>query len=327
MINNQLLVTIAIPFYNGFNQINHILTELYTPNIHNYEILIIDDNSIESESIGLKDLIKLKYSNGNLRYILNEINLGMDLNFEKCIKESLGIYTWFFGQDDYLSKENLTYCINQINSNKPDVIFANYTVNRTWNYNSTYIFNKNLRNSCSIGANHFLKINNGKVPSFLPSLIIKTENWPNKNIITKFYGTHFIQLAIFIYNVGVNKKWLYIGKPLAIGVIPSTGWQNALTNRIKYYKGFIECLDNLQQLNIIGVNQIVKQQKNKSFLQHMLLTIECKIDNNQLLLNILSNETIFPKRNRIISIIINNFPIILIKYIQSTRKLYYKLRN
>ena len=61
MINNQLLVTIAIPFYNGFNQINHILTELYTPNIHNYEILIIDDNSIESESIGLKDLIKLKY--------------------------------------------------------------------------------------------------------------------------------------------------------------------------------------------------------------------------------------------------------------------------
>jgi glycosyltransferase involved in cell wall biosynthesis len=139
MVNTELIITIAIPFYNGLDQIKLIIKELYTENITNYEILIIDDNSNIIETNGIRELINLHYNNGNLRYLHNIENLGMDLNFEKCVKESLGHYTWFFGQDDFVSKENLIYCISQINIYNPDIIFANYTVNRTWNYNTNYV--------------------------------------------------------------------------------------------------------------------------------------------------------------------------------------------
>jgi len=326
MIYNQILITIAIPYYNGINQIRLILDELFSKNTNEYEILIIDDYSNFSDSNVLKDLVYNEYANGNLRYIYNEQNLGMDLNFEKCVKESLGLYTWFFGQDDYVSKENLYYCISQINYFKPDIVFANYSVNRTWNYNSTYIFNKNLETICSVGAKEFLLTNNGNVPSFLPSLIIKKINWPKSEYTSKFYGTHFIQLAIFIYNIGLNKKWLYIGKPLAIGVIPSTGWQNSLTNRMKYYKGFIECLDKLEKLNNSDINRIVKQQKDKSFIQHIMLSFESKLDNQNYFLISLSNAIIFPYRNRYITKIIMYTPSLLLLPLQYIRKIYYKLK-
>jgi glycosyltransferase involved in cell wall biosynthesis len=326
MINNKILVTIAIPYYNGLKHIRSILDELFSKNTKDFEILIIDDYSNFSDSNGLRELISNNYSNGNLRYIFNEHNLGMDLNFEKCVKESLGIYTWFFGQDDYVSKDNLTYCLSQIKIYNPDVIFANYSINRTWNYKTTYVFNDNLFNSSSIGAKDFIKINNGKVPSFLPSLIIKNDNWPELNIVKQFYGTHFIQLAIFIYNIGINKKWLYIGKPLAIGVIPSTGWQNSLTNRIKYYKGFIECLDTLQKFNLTGINQIVKQQKENSFLQHIMLSIESKLENEKIFLFSLSTDIIFLPKHKFISKILLYFPNFLLLPIKFIRNIYYKLK-
>jgi glycosyltransferase involved in cell wall biosynthesis len=327
MVNKKILITIAIPFYNGLEQINSILDELYSENDTNYEILIIDDNSNIAETNGLNDLIKLYYNNGNLRYLYNNKNLGMDLNFEKCIKESLGLYTWFFGQDDYVSKDNLNYCISQIDIYKPDIIFANYSINRTWNYKTNYVFNDNLDNYCSIGAKDFLNINNGKVPSFLPSLIIRKGNWPDLNIVKSFYGTHFIQLAVFIYNIGINKKWLYIGKPLAIGVIPSTGWQNSLTNRIKYYKGFIECLDILQKFNFNGINEIVKQQKNNSFLQHIMLSIESKLENKKRFLIILSTDVIFLTEHKFFTKIIFLSPKFLFFPIKLIRNIYFHLKQ
>ena len=48
-----------------------------------------------------KKLIENKFNNGNIRYIKNNSNIGMDLNFEKCIINSNSKYIWFFGQDDY----------------------------------------------------------------------------------------------------------------------------------------------------------------------------------------------------------------------------------
>ena len=46
----------------------------------------------------------------------------------------------FFGQDDFVTIENLNFCINLLREFDPDIIFANYTINRTWNYNNKSIF-------------------------------------------------------------------------------------------------------------------------------------------------------------------------------------------
>jgi glycosyltransferase involved in cell wall biosynthesis len=324
---NNILLTIAIPYYNGLDKISNILDHIFQQKYSNYEILIIDDCSDVEQSIGLLNLVKTKYNNGILRHLYNPSNIGMDANFEKCIFESHGKYIWFFGQDDYVTKNNLLYCLNLLKIYEPDIVFANYSINRTWNYNSNYVFNSNKKTHFGIGVLEFIKISNKKVPSFLPSLILKKNSWPSSEIISKFHGTHFIQLATFLYNLSINNKWLYIGKPLAIGEIPSTGWQNLLSNRIKYYVGFISCLDKIQQLNLNNSYLLISEQLKISFLQHLFLSIECKLENRNDLLLTLINLKIFPKKNRIVSVIVYYTPKYLVFLIQIPRKLYYFFRK
>jgi glycosyltransferase involved in cell wall biosynthesis len=322
-----VFLTIAIPFYNGLDKISNILNLLYRESNVDYEILLINDFSTEDQTTGLLDLINFKFKNGNLRYIYNPTNLGMDANFEKCIFNSNGKYIWFFGQDDFVNTENLFFCINLLMEYDPDIVFANYTINRTWNYNNKSIFNSNQNISCGIGVKNFLKISKKKLPSFLPSLIIKKEAWPTTKVISKFYGTHFIQLATFLYNLALNKKWLYIGKPLAVGEIPSTGWQNLLINRIKYYVGFISCLDIINKLELKNINILVNEQKTKSIIQHILLSLECKIEHRDDLILPLYNSTIFLKQSRLIAYFIYKTPLLFLIPIQTIRKIYYKIRN
>jgi glycosyltransferase involved in cell wall biosynthesis len=322
-----LILTIAIPFYNGLDKISNILSNLYKNENSNYEILLIDDCSYSEQTEGLLNLINNKYNNGNLRYLYNNINLGMDANFEKCIFESYGKYIWFFGQDDYVVIDDLNYCIECLEMYNPDIVFANYSINRSWKYNSNYVFNNNTRLFFGVGVSDFLKISNRKVPSFLPSLIIKKDVWPSDQVISKFYGTHFIQLASFIYNLLINKKWLYIGKPLAIGEIPATGWQNSLVNRIKYYVGFVSCLNNFYIFKLPNSNLIIHEQLNDTIIQHLLLSIECKIAKQNDLLEKLMNPHIFPYKNILISKIIYYTPIPLLLLIQFNRNIYYKYKN
>ena len=324
---HKILLTIAIPFYNGLDKISNILDNLYYRELIDYEILLINDCSSIDQTKGLIALIETKYSNGNLRYLYNSSNLGMDANFEKCIFESNGKYIWFFGQDDFVTRENLYYCFNLLNEFEPDLVFANYAVNRSWKYNSQYVFNSNLNLCHGVGVVDFLKISNRKLPSFLPSLIIQKTAWPGKDIISNFYGTYFIQLASFLYNLSLEKKWLYIGKPLAIGEIPSTGWQNIISERVKIYIGFVSCLNEISKLKLLNMDLLLNEQLKNTKVQHLLLSLECKIEKRFDLLGELINSDFFPNLNRLISKLVFYTPRPLLLFIQSQRSIYYKLRK
>lgn len=323
----SILLTIAIPFYNGLDKISIILDHIFKNEFCNYEILIIDDCSRSDQSKGLLHLVKTKYNNGNVRYLHNTKNIGMDANFEKCIFESYGNYIWFFGQDDFVTIENLLYCMNLLLYYEPDIVFANYSINRSWNYKTNYVFNSNKNTHYGTGVVDFIKISNKKVPSFLPSLILKKNVWPSSEIISNFHGTHFVQLATFLYNLSIDKNWLYIGKPLAVGEIPSSGWQNSLSNRIKYYVGFISCLDKIEKLKLKNSNLLISEQLKSSILQHLFLSIECKLENRNDFLMTLFNLKIFPRKNRIVSKIVYNTPKYLVYLIQLPRKIYYIIRK
>jgi glycosyltransferase involved in cell wall biosynthesis len=320
-------LTIAIPFYNGLSKITHILDNLFTLNIVDYEVLIIDDCSASDQTNGLIELIDKKYKGGNLRYLRNHTNIGMDSNFQKCIFESLGKFIWFFGQDDYITLENLNYCNKKLIKYNPEIVFANYTIERTWKYKSKYIFNSNLKLSYGIGVIDFLKISNNKVPSFLPSLIIKKSAWPKEKVVSKFYGTHFIQLASFLYNLFLDKNWLYIGKPMAVGAIPATGWQHSISERVKYYFGFVSCLDKLLKLNFPNSKLLIDKQLSSTKTQHILLSIESKILKRNDLLDNLMNSNIFPFTNRFLSKLVFHTPTIFLSFLQTLRSIYYNLKN
>lgn len=320
---NNTFLTVAIPFYNGFETTKLIVNELVSKNDENYEILISDDCSNESQYISLKNYINSNYPNSNIRLFRNLSNLGMDLNFQKCIELSKSKYTWFMGQDDFILKSKLLKVISYLNNYKPNIAYLNYEIQRTWNYNKKFIHTKNLSLESGENIDLFHKATRGNLPHFLPSLVVKTSLWPESKITSLFYDTYFVQLGAFLHILATQKKWLYIGEPMSLGSIPEDGWQSSVEKKIKIYAGFMKCVKISYDLNANLIN-IYKYQYNKNTYQHISLSIEGKICRNKELINILKDKSIFTNKYIQLTRLIEYTPFFFLNLFIKSRKLYFK---
>lgn len=319
-------LTLSIPFYNGFASTKLILDELATEYFENYEILISDDNSDESEYNNLLFYINSNYSNSNIKLYKNDVNLGMDLNFQKCIELSTSEYTWFMGQDDFIHKEKLLKVINLLQAYKPNIVYLNYEIQRTWNYNKTFIHTKNLNLENGNNIDQFHSATRGNLPHFLPSLLVKNSLWPNTNIISLFYDTYFVQLGAFLHILALHKNWLYIGEPMSIGSIPENGWQSSIDKKIKIYAGFMNCIKISYSL-YPNLKNIFQFQYNKNTYQHISLSIEGVISRNKDLISILKDKKIFSRYYIYITCFIEYTPYFILKTFIKLRKVYFKLTH
>jgi len=90
-------VTIAIPTYNRSNFIAESITSAINQTFTDIEILIIDNNSSDNT----KNVVK-SFNDKRIRYIKNDINIGMMNNWNECIKKSRAKYLMILGDDDIL---------------------------------------------------------------------------------------------------------------------------------------------------------------------------------------------------------------------------------
>lgn len=317
-------VSICIPFYNGYETTKLILEELGSYDNNNYEIIISDDCSDEVESFNLKQYIDTHFSNSNVRLYRNSDNLGMDLNFQKCIELSKSEYSWFLGQDDFIYKDKLIKVINLLKQYKPNIVYLNYEVKRTWNYNKRFIHTNNLNIESGNNVDDFHKASRGNLPHFLPSLLVKTSLWPELKIVSFFYNTYFLQLGAFLHILATHKNWLYIGEPMSIGIIPEDGWQSSIEKKIKIYAGFMKCIKLSYDLHE-NLKNIFHFQYNKNTYQHISLSIEGKLSNNLELISVLKSKTIFSSYYVFITNVIQYTPNIFLKLFIKSRQLYFKL--
>jgi glycosyltransferase involved in cell wall biosynthesis len=323
---NKPLLTIAIPFYNGFETTKLILNELFSSVESNYEILISDDFSSESQSTNLVSYIEKKFNQSNIRYYRNSCNLGMDMNFQKCIELSNAEYTWFMGQDDFIYKTKLFKAIEYLKKFIPNVVYLNYEVKRTWNYNTKFVHTKNLEVVHGNNVDDFHVASRGNLPHFLPSLIVKTKLWPHKEMLSVFADTYFIQLGAFLSILAIHNNWLYIGEPMSIGLIPDDGWQSSIEKKIRIYAGFMICIKKSYELHPVLIN-IYNYQYFKNYYQHLSLSIEGKLSANKELLEILKSKSIFTKSYSRITRLIEYTPNMILKCFIFTRKCYFALTH
>ena len=324
---NKYLITIAIPFYNGYDTTVLILNELASDLDSNYEILISDDNSSFDQSEKLINFIKNNINeNSNISYYKNSINLGMDLNFQRCIELSKGKYTWFLGQDDFIFKTKLESLFNYINHFEPNIIYLNYEINRTWNFKKNFIHTNNSNIVAGDDLRDFISTTKGNVPHFLPSLIVKTALWPQFEELEYLSDTYFIQLGAFLEILAKHKKWLYIGEPMSIGVIPNDGWQSSVEKKIRIYCGFMKCILYTYK-KYPQLYHIYRQQYYKNYYQHLSLSIEGKFEKNILLNNMLKSPAIFSRSFIIISTLIEYTPNHILSIFLKARKMYHYIKN
>lgn len=317
MKNREL--SIAIPFYNGFETIVAILQELGGNIDLNYEIIISDDCSDLKQSESLIQYLESNFSRSNILYSRNEKNLGMDLNFQKCIELSNAEYTWFLGQDDFIQKSSLSKAIKYIKQFNPNVTYLNYEIVRTWNFKKNFIHTDNRSIISGNDLRHFIKTTKGNVPHFLPSLIVKTDLWPNFKDLEYLAGSYFIQLGAFLQILATHKKWLYIGEPMSVGVIPNDGWQSSVEKKVRIYHGFMFCILNTYK-KYPQLVYLFKQQYYKNYYQHFALSIESKLENNSLLLSLLKSKQTFTKSFILVTILVEITPFFFIASIFYCKK-------
>ncbi|MBE6158489.1 MAG: glycosyltransferase family 2 protein [Firmicutes bacterium] len=123
-MNEEILLSIVIPVYNGEKYIEECLDSvLINRDKLNFEIVIVNDGSKDNSE---KIILSYKKKYENIVYINNQ-NMGVSYSRNEGIKKSKGKYITFVDCDDILEK-NWAYIIKKeiIEKNYEVVLFSQY---------------------------------------------------------------------------------------------------------------------------------------------------------------------------------------------------------
>lgn len=112
MSENEL-ISIAMTTYNGEKYLREQLDSIFNQTYKNIEVIVTDDCSTDTTVRILEEYSK-KY---NLKYYINEENLGFIKNFEKAISLCNGEYIALSDQDDIWLPEKIQTLYDEIEDN------------------------------------------------------------------------------------------------------------------------------------------------------------------------------------------------------------------
>lgn len=117
-MKNNIDFTIIVPAYNSSQYIDKCIRSVLSQTYDNYELIIVDDGSIDDT------LYKCKlYEATNEKVkVLHKNNGGHTSARNKGLEEARGNYIIFLDSDDWISNKTLEECINEYNKNNPDII-------------------------------------------------------------------------------------------------------------------------------------------------------------------------------------------------------------
>jgi glycosyltransferase involved in cell wall biosynthesis len=209
-----------------------------------FELLIMDDNSPDNTRIIVEEIIKQSPNASKIRYVHNEINIGMMPNFLKALKMCKGNYIAICEGDDYwtdrykLSKQfnilesrtDLIGCFHnteerfQDDENKRSYLYCNF--NSSVEISFEDLVKKNLIPTCSIMfRNGILKVEQ----DFFENL--KLGDWPINLFLAQFGNFYFIPQVMAVHRISSVSTWA--GKDNFLNNILVL---NAYDSLLKFYK-------------------------------------------------------------------------------------------
>ena len=124
-------LTIAIPTYNR-NEILRKNLELLLETINeSCHILIIDNASDIPVLDTLSPIINNSPFRKSIDIVRNEVNIGGNANFLRCIEYSTGDYIWILGDDDIPDGNAIKNIISEIKTYPEAIAFNMYTEDKT----------------------------------------------------------------------------------------------------------------------------------------------------------------------------------------------------
>ena len=116
------MVSIIVPVYNSEKFISRCIESILAQSYKNYELLLIDDGSIDTSPQIIK---KYSESDSRIRAIIKE-NEGVAQTRNMGIKEARGEYILFLDNDDYVGPDYIKQYVERIENTNSDAVFGGY---------------------------------------------------------------------------------------------------------------------------------------------------------------------------------------------------------
>ena len=118
-------ITVAIPCYNLEDKISTCLESVLLQDYCDIEILVIDDHSTDNSVAVIRHIIE-KYPERNFRFIVNDINLGLNAVRNQLIREAHGDYLYFLDGDDTIEPGSLFLFSHKLEETHSEVICGSF---------------------------------------------------------------------------------------------------------------------------------------------------------------------------------------------------------
>ena len=118
-------VSFIIPVYNCGQYLNKFICEIESANLHNYEIILVDDGSTDDSGSICDEIAK----QNNKVYCFHQKNLGVSSARNHGLRVASGDYVCFFDADDDIESEKLYELLGKIEQEKEiiDIAFFGMT--------------------------------------------------------------------------------------------------------------------------------------------------------------------------------------------------------
>lgn len=250
-----MLVTVAIPTYNGEDFIEETIKGIIQQSFTDFEILIIDDNS-KDNTISLIE----QYRDNRIRIIKNKKHLGGYKNFNKCFLEGLGKYIFINHQDDIMLPECLKKAIEilELDSSISCVGINSLIIDEDGKkYNPSFNYTEK---DILFTRNDFIDSFFKRYTMAISSVLFRKEIISKNKLLFNPQDGECADI-IFWLRIGLcSEKIYFIHDPLFLRRIHSKQWSHHFFQTPEHICDYI-LKTGLKQLELILSSDVIKEKK------------------------------------------------------------------
>jgi glycosyltransferase involved in cell wall biosynthesis len=114
----DIMLTIAIPTYNGARTIARCLATIIPELCPQVEVVVSDNASTDATAALVKGAMA---DCPEIRYFCNETNVGFDRNVDLCLQRARGAFVWLLSDDDIICRQGAVAAVLQIIRTHPEL--------------------------------------------------------------------------------------------------------------------------------------------------------------------------------------------------------------
>jgi abequosyltransferase len=186
-------LSICIATFNRARFIGETLASIAEQLRPDVEVVILDGGSSDNTTMIVDKFVS---KHPSIRYHRENINSGLDVDYDKAVQLSKGRYCWLMTDDDIINKKSIDTILHSLDKNPVDVMVVDAEtsdLSLKHTLNSTLLSFPDSRNYTSTDLDKFL-IDSNTALAFIGTVIVSRKFWMSKDR-SKYYGSMFIHVG------------------------------------------------------------------------------------------------------------------------------------